>query len=66
MINKLHLLSVPDFIAIEMYFLFGTKFSWNQETDTCFNVEFVLLGRNFDFLGSYLVATARYLSVTTG
>ena len=57
---------MPNFIAIEMYFLFGTKFSWNQETDTCFNVEFVLLGRNFDFLGSYLVAAARYLSVTTG
>ena len=26
----------------------------------------MLLGRKFDFLGCYLVATARYLSVTTG
>ena len=56
---------MPNFIAIGIYFLFGTKFSWNEETDTCFNVECVLLGRNFDFLGGYLVATARYLSVTT-
>ena len=55
---------MPNFIAIGIYFLFETKFSWNEETDTCFNVEYVLLGRNFDFLGDYLVATARYLSVT--
>ena len=26
----------------------------------------MLLGRNFDFLGGYLVVTARYLEVTTG
>ena len=26
----------------------------------------MLLGRNFDFLGDYLVGTARDLSVTTG
>ena len=26
----------------------------------------MLLGRNFDFLDGYLVATARYLSITTG
>ena len=31
---------------------------------TCFNVEYVLLGCNFDFLGSYLEVTARYLMVT--
>ena len=66
MISKLHLLWVPNFIAIEIYFLSGTKFSWNEETDTCFNVECMLLGRNYDFLGGYLVATARYVSVTTG
>ena len=57
---------MPNFIAIGIYFLFGTKFSWNEETDTCFNVECMLLGRNHDFLGGYLVATACYLSVTTG
>ena len=33
--------------------------------DTCFNVECVLLSRNFDFLGGYLVVNARYLVVTT-
>ena len=57
---------MPNFIAIGIYFLFGTKFSWNEETDTCFNVECMLLGRNYDFLGGYLVATACYLSVTPG
>ena len=57
---------MPNFIAIGIYFLFGTKFSWNEETDICFNVKCVLLGRNFDFLGGYLVATARYLNATTG
>ena len=38
-----------------------TKFSWNKGIDTCFNAKCVLLGRNFDFLGGYLVVTARYL-----
>ena len=52
MINELHLLRVPNFIAIGIYFL-------------GFNVECVLLGRDFDFLGGYLVATDCYLSVTT-
>ena len=66
MINELHLLWVPNFIALGIYFLFGTKFSWNEETDSCFSVECMLLDRNFDFLGCYLVVTARYLMVTTG
>ena len=66
MINELHLLWVTNFIAVGIYFLFGTKFSWNVETDTCFNVECMLLGRNYDFLGGCLVPTGRYLSVTTG
>ena len=46
-INELHLLWVPNFIALGIYILFGAKFFWNEETDTCFNVECVLLGRNF-------------------
>ena len=66
MINELHLLSVPNFIALGIYFLCGTKFSSNEETDTCFNLEYVLLVRNFDSIGGYLVVTARYLMVTTG
>ena len=62
MINELDLLWVPNFIALE--YILGTKFSWNEVVDTCFNVEYVLLCRNFDFLGGYLVVTARYLVVT--
>ena len=54
------------FIALGIYFLSGTKFSWNEETDTCFNVEYMLLDRSFDFLGGYLVVTAYYLMVSTG
>ena len=48
MINKLDLLWLPNFIALEIYFIFGTTFSWNEGIDTCFNVECVLLGRNFE------------------
>ena len=66
MINELDLLWLPNFIALGIYFIFVTKFSWNERIDTCFNVECVLLGRNFDFLGGYLVVTARYLVVTGG
>ena len=49
-----------------MHFLFETKFSWSEETDTCFNVECVLLDLNFNFLDCYLVVTSRYLMVTAG
>ena len=66
MINKLYLLSVPIFIALERYFIFGTKFSFNERTDTYFNIEYVLRGCNFDFLGGYLVIAARYQVVTGG
>ena len=65
MINELDLLWVPNFIALGIYFIFGTKFFWNEGIDTCFNVECVLLDSNFDFLAGYLVVTARYLVVTT-
>ena len=63
-INELDLLWVTKFIALETYFIFGTKSSWNGGIDTCFNVECVLFGRNFYFLGGYLVVTALYLVVT--
>ena len=53
MINEIDLFWVPNFIALEIYFIFGTKFSWNEGIDSCFNVECVLLSRNFDFLGGY-------------
>ena len=38
MINELDLLWVPNFIALGIYFIFGTKFSWNEGIDTCFNI----------------------------
>ena len=73
MINKLDLLRLANFITLGIYFIFGTKFSWNEGIDTCFNVKCVLLGRNFDFLGGYLfitcsllVVTAHYVVVTGG
>ena len=62
MIKELDLPWVPNFIALGIFFIFGTKFSWNEEIDTCFNVECVLFGRNFIFL----VVTTRYLVVTAG
>ena len=62
MINELW---ESNFIALGIYFLSGTKFSWKEETDACFNFECVLLGRNFNFLGGYLVVTAHYIMVTT-
>ena len=57
---------MSNFLALGIYFLFGTEFSWNEETDTCFNVKCVLLGHSFDFLGGYLLVTSCYLMVTTG
>ena len=63
-INKLDLLWLSNFIALEIYFNFGTKSFWNEGINTCFNLECVLLGLNFDFFGGYLVVTARYLVVT--
>ena len=66
MINELDLVWVSNFIALGIYFNFGTKLSWNEGIDTYFNVEWVLLDRIFDFLGGYLAVTVRYLVVTAG
>ena len=57
---------MPNFIVLRIYFFCGTKFSWNEETNTCFNVECVLLGCDFEIFGGYLVVTANYLVVTGG
>ena len=57
---------MSKFVALGIYFIFRTTFSWNERTDTCFKVECVLLGRNYDFLGGYLVITARYCSLLGG
>ena len=39
-INELDLLWVSNFIALGMYFLFRTKFSWNDVIEICFNIEY--------------------------
>ena len=57
---------MPNLIALGIYFILGTNFSRNEGIDACFNVECVLLGRNFDFVAGYLLLTARYLVVTSG
>ena len=64
MSNKLDLLCLSNFIALAIYFIFETKFSWNDVIGTCFSIECVLLGRNFGFVGGYLVVAAHYLVVT--
>ena len=55
MINELDLLLLPNFILLGMYFISGTKFSWNEGIDTYFNVLAVFL--------IFLVVTLRYLVV---
>ena len=59
-INELDLLWVLNLIALGSHFLFGIKFPWNEGINTCFNVKCVLLGRNFNFLGGYILVTPRY------
>ena len=39
--------------AMGIFFIFRTKFAWNEKIDTCFNVKCVLISRNFDFLVGY-------------
>ena len=34
-VNKLDLLWVSNFIALGIYFIFGTKFSWNEGIEKC-------------------------------
>ena len=63
MINKLDLLWVSNLIALGIHVVFGTKFSWNEGIDACFNVEFVLLMAVTLIL---LVVTARCQVVTAG
>ena len=64
MINELELLWLPNFIALRVYLIFGTTFSWNEGIETWFNEKCVLFGHSLDFLGGYLVVTAHYLVVT--
>ena len=61
MINKLDLLWVLNFIGLEIYFIFGTRFPWNEGIDTCFNVECVLRDRfSWCLLGSYCSLSSCY------
>ena len=57
---------MPNFIALGIYLVFGTKFSWNEGIDTCFNVKCVLLGHNFDFLGGYYLLSSGYCLLLGG
>ena len=58
---------MPNFIALGIFLIFGTKFFSNKGTDICFNVEFVLLGRKFGFswwlLGGYCLLPGGYCSL---
>ena len=61
-INELELLWVPNFIALGIYFIFGSKFSWNEGIDSS-------LMSNVGYLAViliFLVVTARYLVVSAG
>ena len=62
MINKIDLGRVPNFIVLEIYFIFDTTFSWNEGIDTCFNVNLTVI---LIFL-RLLDGTARYLVVIAG
>ena len=55
MINELELLSV-----LGIFFIFEIKFFWNKEINACFNVECVLLGQKFEFLGGYCSLASGY------
>ena len=51
MIIELDLLWVSNLTALGIYFIFATKFFWNEGIDTYFSVdEYVLLGRNFEVI----------------
>ena len=60
LINNFDLLWLSNCIALGIYFIFGTKFSWNEGIDICINVECVLLGRNVDSLGGYCSLPSGY------
>ena len=49
-INELDLLWMSNFVALEMYFFFGTKFSWNEGIDICFDLNMCYLAGILIFL----------------
>ena len=62
MINELDLDWVPNFTGLGIYFVIGTKVSWNEGIDTCFNVEVCYFAEILIFL----VVTWWLLLFTTG
>ena len=58
--NELDLLWVPIFIALEIYFIFGTKFFWNE------GLILVLMSKLYYLVVIliFLVVTGRYMVVT--
>ena len=63
-IYKLDLLWVPNFIPLEIYFIFGTKFFWNEGSILALMLNICYLVIIVTFLMVTLVVTARYLVVT--
>ena len=67
MINQLGLLWVSNFIALGIYFIIGTKFSWDEGiynflmSNMCY-LAIIFMG----FTARYLVVTAGYCSLLGG
>ena len=57
---------MPNLIALGIYFIFGTKFSWMRGLILALMSSVYYLAVIFDFLGDYLVVTDLYLVVTAG
>ena len=60
-INKLDLLWVSNFMPLEIYFLFGTNFFWNERSILALMLNVCYLVVILTFLMVTLVVTARYL-----
>ena len=59
-INELDLLWVPNFISLEINFIFWTKFSWNEEIDT-----FLMLNVCYLVVGFIFLAVTLWLLLVT-
>ena len=55
---------MPNFIPLEIYFSFGTKFFWNEEWILALMLNVCYLVLILTFLMVIFVVTARYLVVT--
>ena len=59
-INELDLLWVPNFISLEINFIFWTKFLWNEEIDT-----FLMLNVCYLVVGFIFLAVTLWLLLVT-